>query len=83
VKVQTLFISSLYCNMEPGETAIAREQLGKKVSVALATQTTMEELLKAGFSVQSTPRSDFDLTWCRSREQQWGYLQASGHPLRK
>jgi hypothetical protein len=42
--------------MEPEETAVTRERLGKHASTAMDTHTTKEKLLKVVFSMQSTPR---------------------------
>jgi hypothetical protein len=39
--------------VEPEETSIARQQLGKQVSVATDMQATTEELMGTMFSVQS------------------------------
>jgi hypothetical protein len=40
-------------NGGPEETSIARQRLSKQVSVAMDTQTTIEELLEIMFSIQS------------------------------
>jgi hypothetical protein len=37
--------------MDPEETAVARQRLGKHVSFAMNTHATIEELLKAVFSM--------------------------------
>jgi hypothetical protein len=38
--------------MEPEDTSIARQRLGKEVSTATDTQATVEDLLGTVFSVQ-------------------------------
>jgi hypothetical protein len=39
--------------MEPEDTSIARQRLGKQISVAMDMQATIEELLVTMFSVRS------------------------------
>jgi hypothetical protein len=42
--------------MEPKETAIARQRLGKHALAAMDTHATMDELLEAVFIMRSMPR---------------------------
>jgi hypothetical protein len=39
--------------VEPEETSIARQRLGKQVAAAMDTQVTIEELLGTMFSIRS------------------------------
>jgi hypothetical protein len=42
--------------MEPEETSIARQRLGKHIPAATNTQATLKEFLETVFSVGSAPR---------------------------
>jgi hypothetical protein len=43
--------------VEPEETSIPRQQLGKEISAAVDTQATLEELLGTMFSIRSMQNS--------------------------
>jgi hypothetical protein len=49
--------------VEPEETAVAREGHGKHATTATDTHATIEELLKALFSLQSAQRQYKEASW--------------------